>query len=195
MGVTIKLDAASFVKWAKELSEYKLKLAIKSGLNKASRLARNAAIELSAIDEGISVARVKRSVSALSTASPSRLLASFTASKQRILILNVGGAKWSRGVGLTASTHRVSGGGSAHLSVAKAFVLRIGGNKIVMIRKSKKIKAIYAEHPGTALGQTGSAPAKVWKKTVETRLPLELNASIQAVLNGLAPSSDSGSNT
>jgi hypothetical protein len=197
MGITVKLDAANFIKWATELSAYKFKLALKSGLNKASRAARTSAIEVIALDEGVSQARAKKSISALATASPSRLITTWTAAKQKIGIMNTSGATLRKGVGLRASTHRVTGGGSSHLNIEKAFLLRANGGVVVVIRKGKgrnALKGIYAENPNTAMAQPGGAARKVWEKVASGRLQNELTASVQAVLNGGMPASDSGSN-
>lgn len=197
--VTIKIDTSQLVAWAANLSSYKMKLAIKSGLNKASRAARTAAIEMISLDEGVSQARAKRSISPLSTASPSRLVTSWTASKQRIGILATTGAKLTKGVGLSAKTHRITGGGSSRLQVKKAFLLSANGGRVVMVRTtnakgSKALKAIHAESPSTAMAQDDGAARKVWQKTAEVRLNADIGAAIQSVLNGAMPASDSGNN-
>ncbi|QDM28401.1 hypothetical protein FNL56_21510 [Tardiphaga sp. vice304] len=197
MGITVKLDAVNFIKWATELSAYTVRLAAKSGLNKASRAARTAAIEMISLDEGVSSARAKRSISALSTASPSRLVTTWTAAKAKVGIMNTSGATVRKGVGLRASTHRVTGGGSSHLNVEKAFLLRANGGVVVVVRKGKgrnALHGIYAENPNTAMAQAGGAARKVWEKVASVRLQNELTASVQAVLSGGMPSSDSGSN-
>jgi hypothetical protein len=94
--------------------------------------------------------------------------------------MNTSGAKWTRGVGLTASTHRITGGGSASLNVAKAFVIQANGGTAIVIRKGKgkakgALKGLYAENPSTALGQADGAARLVWLKTAEVRLKQELN--------------------
>lgn len=195
--LSVKIDASSFIKWATELSSYKFKLAAKNALNRASRLARTSAIEVIALDEGISQARAKQSISKLNAASPSRLVTTWSALKQRIGILSTAGAKFSKGVGLTASTFRVTGGGSASLNISKAFVIVANGGKVLLIRKGKgrkAIKGVYAETPKTAMAQDGGAARRIWQKTASTRLPQELTSGLQAVLNGASPPSDSGTN-
>ena len=197
MSITIKLDTKALEVWARDLSAYRMKLAIKSGLNKAARAARTSAIEVIALDEGVSQARAKKSISKLSTASPSNLKATWSAGKQRIGILSTTGAKFSKGSGLTAATHRITGGRSAAISQPKAFIINANGGRVLFIRRGKgkkNIKAIFAENPNTALAQENAAGRKVWQKTAETRLPQELNASLTAVLRGASPPSDSGSN-
>ena len=197
MPVTITIDTSKLLYWAKDLGSYKIRLAAKSALNKAARAARTSAIEVIALDEGVSQARAKKSISKLNTASPSRLVATWSASKQRIGILSTAGAKFAKGSGLTASTHKLTGGRSAALVVPKAFVITANGGRVLVIRKGKArgdIKPIFAETPSTGLGQDNAAGRKVWQKTAETRLPQELNEALSAVLKGASLPSDSGSN-
>lgn len=197
-GIIIKIDTSSLLKWATELSSYKFALALKNGLNRASRAARTSAVEMIALDEGISQARAKQSISKLNTASPSRLVTTWSASKQRIGILSTGGATFSKGSGLSAKTFRVTGGRSAALSIPKAFVIMANGGKVLVIRKGKgrkAIKGVFAEMPNTAMAQANGAARKIWGKTANVRLQQELTTSVQAVLNGGSPPGDSGSNT
>jgi len=49
------------------------------------------------------------------------LAARWTVTKLRVSIMNVSGANVSKSGGLTASTHRLGGGGSASLQIKKAF--------------------------------------------------------------------------
>ena len=197
--IIVKLDVSKFVAWAKGLSDYKLRLATKAAINKAARAARTSAIEVIALDEGVPQARAKKSISKLNTASPSNLKATWTAGAQRIGILSTAGAKFSKGSGLTARTHVLTGGGSSRLSIAKAFVIQANGGRVLMIRKARgrgkqAIKAVYAETPSTGLGQADAAGRKVWQRTAETRLNNELNSALSAVFAGGSAPNDGGSN-
>ena len=197
MQVNVRVDTTELLKWASTLSGGKLRGAIKNGLNRAARAARTSAIEVIALDEGVSQARAKKSISKLSTASPSNLSASWTAGKQRIGILATSGATYSKGSGLNASTERLTGGGSARLNVKRAFVVNANGGRVLFIRKGpgrKNIRPLFAEMPSTGLGQANAAGRKVWEKTANVRLPQELNAALSAVLGGGSAPSDSGSN-
>ena len=198
MQVNVKIDTADLLRWATELSASKFKLAAKNSLNRAARAARTQAIKDIAADVGVSTARVRPGVSALRTASPSNLSASWTASKVRVGILATAGAVIARSGGLTASTFRATGGGSASLSAPKAFVIKSNGGRVVMVRRGKgrsAIKGVFAEMPSTALAQPNSAPRREWHHHAEINIKRELEVGLQAVLNRASPPSDSGSNT
>ena len=77
-------------------------------------------------------------------------------------------------------------------------VILANGGRVLMIRtgKGKKaIRGVFAEMPSTAMAQPNSAARRIWQKTAEVRLPIELKAGLEAVLNGASPPSDSGSNS
>ena len=197
MQVNVKIDTAGLLKWATDLSASKLKLTLKNSLNRAARAARTQAIKDIAADVGVSTARVRPGVSALRTASPSNLVASWTASKVRIGILATAGAVIARS-GLTASTFRATGGGSSTLSAPKAFVVKSNKGRVVMVRRGKgrsAIKGVFAEMPSTAIAQPNSAPRREWQHHAEINIKRELEVGLQAVLNRASPPSDSGSNT
>lgn len=196
--LSFTIDVSKLTEWAGELSRYTIRLAAKNAINRTARRARNEAIKTIATDIGVSTARVKKSVSALRAASPWNLKAEFTASAQRIGILNVTGARVLRLGGLTASTYRLTGGGSSSLNVAKAFRVKANGGTFVAVRKGGSrlpLKGIYAEHPATALGQKNAAARQQWQKVVDADMPAELSKGFQAVLDGMRPPADSGSNT
>lgn len=196
--LTFSLDASELAKWGEKLSQYTIRLAAKNAINRVARRARNEAIKTIAADIGIPAARVKQSVSKLRTASPWKLSADWDAKAARIGILNTSGAKVMKLGGLTARTFRLTGGGSSSLSVGKAFVVKANGGRFVAYRKNGSrlpIKAIYAEHAATAIGQDNGAARVQWQRTVAAELPKELGTSLQAVLDSRNPPSDAGSNS
>ena len=197
MSINIKIDASNLQAWARDLSAYKLKLALKNAVNRSGRAARKQFGVDTAADIGVSAARARKGISAFRAASPGNLKASFDANPLRIGIKSVAGASITKSGGLVASTHRNSGGGSASLSIPRAFLLRSNGGQVVMIRKGpgrKNLKALFAETPKTALAQENAAPRRGWEKSVNSTLRKEIETGLAAVLNGASPPSDSGSN-
>lgn len=179
--INVDIDTRALAKWAQELSERGLRNSLRRSIDQAARAARRITIKAIAADIGVSASAIKAATPKIRTTTAGSLSATWTVSKLRIGIMNVSGATISRAGGLHASTHRVTGGGSASLDVSKAFVINANGGRFVAFRKGKSrlpLKGIYAESPSTALGQDSSAPQKVWKDTANkemtTRLPVEI---------------------
>jgi hypothetical protein len=191
--VNVSIDTRALSKWAEELSERGFRNALRRAIDQSARAARKTTIKAIAADIGVSASAIKAATPKIRTTTAGSLSATWTVTKMRIGIMNVSGATISRAGGLHASTHRMTGGGSASLDVSKAFVINANGGRFVAFRKGKErlpIKGIYAESPSTALGQEGSAPQKVWKDTANkelaTRLPVEI--AKQFANEGLSPS-------
>ena len=93
----------------------------------------------------------------------------------------------ARGHGVVGSTFSVTGGGSAHLSLPKAFGINVNGGRAVFIRTGSgrsAIRAIYAESPNTGMAQADGAPRKAWEAAAEIAVPLLIVAAVQAALDG-----------
>jgi hypothetical protein len=191
--VNVSIDTTALAKWAEELSARGFKNALRRGIDQSARAARKVAIKAIAADIGVSASAIKAATPKIRTTTAGSLSATWTVTKLRIGIMNVSGATISRAGGLHASTHRVTGGGSASLDVSKAFVINANGGRFVAFRKGKErlpIKGIYAESPSTALGQDGSAPQKVWKDTANKELAARIPVEVakQFANEGLSPS-------
>lgn len=191
--VNVSLDTSKLSKWAEELSERGFRNALRRAIDQSARAARKVTIDAIAKDIGVSKATIRTATPKIRTTTAGSLSATWTVTKLRIGIMNVSGATVSRAGGLHASTHRVTGGGSASLDVSKAFIIKANGGTFVAFRKGKErlpIKGIYAESPSTALGQEGSAPQKVWKDTANKELAARLPVEIakQFANEGLSPS-------
>jgi hypothetical protein len=195
--ISVAIDGSQLAAWATELSASKIRSTLASALNKAARAARKDFIAVAAQDIGVPVSRVKASVSNIVRASPSNLSAKFVVSKSRIGIRNTMGAIFSKGSGLTAHTHVLTGGGSASLSAPKAFLLQANGGQVIMVRVGKgraTIKGIYAEGVNTALSQPAAAPRLKWIRDADTITPHAIADGMQRVLNGGSVPSDTSSN-
>ena len=152
--------------------------------DKSATAARRVALDVIAKDIGVPKARIKDAVSKVRRTTQTSLWASFTASKMRISMLATG-ASVTRPGGLTGSTFRLTGGGSASLNVKEAFIVNANGGRFVAIRRSKSrlpIKGIFAETPSTALGQPGAASPVAWEKEANKQLTERLPAEIQRQL-------------
>lgn len=191
--VNVQIDTKALSRWASELSERGVRNALRRAIDQSARAARKVAVDAISKDIGVSKAKIRAATPKVITTKAGDLSARWTVSKMRINILDTAGATISRAGGLTAATHRLSGGGSSHLDVSKAFlVTTASGGRFVAFRKGKErlpIKGIYAEHPATAMGQDGSAPQKLWKDTASrelaARLPIEIGKAL--VTEGLSP--------
>lgn len=169
-------------KWAEELSAHGLKNAIRRAVDQSARAARKETIQVIANDIGVSKAKIRAATPKVITTKAGDLAARWTVTKMRIGIRNVAGAKITIGQGLTASTHKLGGGGSSHLRVKRAFVMSANGGEAVVYRIGRSrypVKAVYAETPATALGQNGAPAQKMWKDTANRELNARLAVEIQ----------------
>ena len=208
MAVTVMIDTSDLQKWASKAAS-KMPSALASAVNKVARLGRTEATKQIASDENVSLAIAKRGIGPLRRASPGKLIASWDAKTTAIGILNTQGgagkvaytqAKAKRaarsGATLNFSTFSVTGGGSAHLALKRAFVLTANGGRALMIRLGpgkKDIKSVYAASAASIMKQDHSAPRIAWYKTVSQSLPKTLTLAVQAVLDGGSAPSDTGS--
>lgn len=193
-GLNVKLDASKLEAWARELSARGLKNAIRRAIDQSARFTRKTTIPVIAQDIGVSKSKIAPATPKVIATKAGDLSARWTVSKLRIGILNAAGASVSRQGGLSASTHRITGGGSASLHVEKAFIINANGGRFVAFRRSKDrlpVKAIYAESPSTALGQDGAAARVMWEKTASAELAKRLPVEIQKQFakDGLGPGS------
>lgn len=196
--VNVAIDARQLERWAAELSARGLRNAIRRAVDQSARAARKSAIKIISGDIGVAASKFKEATPKVRASTAGDLAARWTISKARIGILNVGHATISKGIGLSASTHRLTGGGSASLDVHQAFLVTTSaGGRFVAIRRGAErlpIKGIYAESPSTAMGQDGAAARKTWEREasreVATRLPIEV--AKQFAREGLGPASPLG---
>lgn len=189
--LNVSLNTSKLASWANELSERGMRNAIRRTADQSARAARRITIPIIAADIGVAKSKIAAAVPKVVTTKAGDLAARWTISKLRIGILNVQGASVVRMGGLNASTHRLTGGGSASLNVGKAFIIHSNGATFVAYRKGKQrlpIKGIYAESPSTAMGQVWAAARVTWEKAanaeLSTRLPVEVQK--QLVAEGLS---------
>lgn len=196
--LNVTFDASKLEAWASELSTRGLRNACRRAVDQSARAARKLTMPIIAADIGVSKAKIAAAVPKVVASKAGDLSARWTISKLRIGIHNTAGAAVSRYGGLTASTHRLTGGGSASLNVAKAFVINANGGRFVAFRRGKErlpIKGIYAESPSTAMGQDRAAARVTWQgvanRELAKRLPVEIGK--QFVAEGLSGNtSDTG---
>jgi hypothetical protein len=181
----VTVDADKLTHWATELSERGMRNAIRRAVDKSATAARKVAVEIIAADIGVPKARIKDAVSKVRRTTQTNLSASFTASKMRVSMLATTGANVNNPGGLTGSTFRLTGGGSASPNVKEAFIVNANGGRFVAVRRSKSrlpIKGVFAETPSTALGQPGAAAQVAWTKGANKQLAERLPAEIQRQL-------------
>ncbi len=145
--VNVQIDTKALSQWASELSERGFRNALRRAIDQSARAARKVAIDAIAKDIGVSKAKIRAATPKVITTKAGDLSARWTVTKLRINILDTAGATISRSGGLQASTHRLTGGGSSHLDVSKAFlVTTASGGRFVAYRRGKErlpIKGIY----------------------------------------------------
>src|SRR5260370_26689809 len=110
--VDVKIDTTQLSKWASELSERGFRNALRRAIDQSARAARKVAIDAIAKDIGVSKAKIRAATPKVVTTKAGDLSARWTVTKMRIGIMDTAGATISRSGGLTAATHRLSGGGS-----------------------------------------------------------------------------------
>lgn len=86
-------------------------------------------------DIDVPKARIKDAVAKVKRTTRANISASFTTAKAKINILATSSATIRRGIGLTASTFRLTGGGSASLNVKEAFIVQANGGHFIAIRR------------------------------------------------------------
>lgn len=180
--LNVVFDARRLEAWASEISARGFRNAIRRAVDQSARAARKVAVDVIARDIGVSKARIKAAVPKVVATKAGDLTARWTVSKLRIGILNTAGATVARYGGLTASTHRLTGGGSASLNVGKAFIVSANSGRFVAFRKSKSrlpLKGIYAETPATAMGQDRAAARVTWQKSADAELATRLPREVQ----------------
>ncbi|MGY4325703.1 hypothetical protein ACVWWG_000117 [Bradyrhizobium sp. LB7.2] len=180
----VTLDASRLEAWSRELSTRGIRNAIRRAIDKSATAARKTALDTIAKDIGVPNARIKEGVTKVKRTTQTSLSASFTANKMRINMLATG-ASVGRPGGMTGSTYRLTGGGSASLKVRDAFLVSANGGTFIAIRRSKSrlpMKGVFAETPSTALGQDGAAARKAWDKAANSELATRLPQEIQKQL-------------
>lgn len=178
----VKIDTKQFEDWARELSTGGLVRALRRGIDQSARAARKTALTTMAADTGVSPGKIKDAVAKVRATTQGSLTASFTVRKKAINIASVSGARVSRSSGLSASTFRLTGGGSASLNVKQAFMVRANGGRFIAIRRGKQrlpVKGVFAESPSTALGQDRAAAQVAWQKAANAELSQRLPREIQ----------------
>jgi hypothetical protein len=197
--IKVGIDATQLEQWAAELSARGLRNAIRRAVDQSARAARKITIGTIERDIGVSKSKFKDAVPKVRASTAGDLAARWTIGKARIGILNVAGAKVSKTIGLRASTHRLTGGGSASLNVKNAFVVnsKSGGRFVAFRRGSDRlpIKGVYAEHPATAMGQANAAARQTWEREAsrEAAMRLPVEVAKQFAREGLGPASPVGS--
>jgi hypothetical protein len=167
--------------------------ALSGAVNTAARAARKYTVPVVKQDANLSES-LSKEIGRVQPASPGNLTARVAFKPGRHSILRTGGAtfspgmSWNRG-SLSASTHKLSGGGSASLSIPKAFVMRGAGHGkyMLMVRTGKArtaIKAIYAASAKATMHNEAQKPAQTFIQTAQRELDREVSAAIQTVFDG-----------
>jgi hypothetical protein len=167
--------------------------ALSGAVNTAARAARKYTVPVIKADANLTES-ITKEIGRVQSASPGNLTARIAFKAGWHSILRTGGAtfspklSWNRGA-LNASTHKLSGGGSASLSIPKAFVMRGAGHGkfMVMVRTGKArnaTKALYAASAKATMHDERQAPARKFIEVAQRELDREVSAALQTVFDG-----------
>lgn len=198
MQASVQLDTSQLTQRLDEISARGLVNALRRTVDKAARQARKETIPVVARDVNVPRGRLSASLPLVKASSQTSLSASWTIKKSRVGIGSTIGAVWPvhGSNGLSASTFALSGGGSAHLDVPKAFTLTLGGNRVVFHRVGRgrtAIRAIYAASTSTTMAQADAAPRKLWERRAAELVAQNLAAEVQRAFDGEAGATTAGS--
>jgi hypothetical protein len=181
--LSVKIDASKMTAWAEKLVTGKgLVNALRRATDQSARAARKAVLPV--IDQELGVPRVKwkGSVGKVLTTTASNLSARIIVSKQRVGILDAKGATISKPGGLRASIHSLSGGGSSHLDVKRAFLVTTSkGGRFVATRVGKArlpLHGLYATD-ARVLGQSGNPVQEKWREAAEREMHQRVTVEVQ----------------
>jgi hypothetical protein len=167
--------------------------ALSGAVNTAARAARKYTVPVIKQDANLTES-ITKEIGRVQSASPGNLTARIAFKAGRHSILRTGGAtfspgmSWNRG-SLAASTHRLSGGGSASLSVPKAFILRGAGHGKFMVayrtgKARKAFKVIYAASAKATMHNEAQAPARKFIEVAQQNLDREVSSALETVFAG-----------
>jgi len=194
--IQVKLDTKEFEQRLEFASRESIN-AMRRAVDRAARSARKDAIREMARDIGAPASKFRSAVPLVKASTASNISATWTISKKRLSLLELSGTRFApvlstlRGKA-SGSTFRTTGGGSASLSLPKAFVMTApNGARLLMVRNGSKIKAIYGAMPNTTMSQDDGAPRVLWTKVAERELAKNLGAEMQRALDGASGPSPS----
>lgn len=167
--------------------------ALSGAVNTATKAARKVTVPVVKQDANLTES-ITKEIGRVQPASPGSLTARVAFKPGRHSILRTGGAtfspgmSWNRG-SLAASTHRLSGGGSASLSVPKAFILRGANHGKFMIayrtgKAHKAFKVIYAASAKATMHDEAQKPARTFIEVAQRELDREVSSVLQTVFDG-----------
>ncbi len=167
--------------------------ALAGATNTATKAARKYTVPVVKQDANLSES-LSNEIGRVQLASPGNLTARVAFKPGRHSILRTGGAtfspgmSWNRG-SLSASTHRLSGGGSASLSVPKAFILRGSGHGKFMVasrtgKARKAFKVIYAASAKATMHNEAQRPAQTFIEVAQRELDREVSSVLETAFAG-----------
>lgn len=187
--LSFKLDATEFIDQMDSAARNTVN-AIRRAVDRTARTARKSAIAEMAADIGRPKSAFAKAVPRVKATTQASLTAAWTIGKQNIGILGTGTFTPGRSAlqgSFQGSTFRITGGGSAALNIAKAFIVNSNGGRVLMVRTGagkRDYRPVYAEMPSTGMRQEDGAPRMTWRKTAERDLAANAATEMQAALDG-----------
>lgn len=173
----VKISEAPVVRAFERFSTTGAPKALSNALNTAIRAGRSTSLKLLKAETGLKRTRdiTDGAAKELFLAKPDRLEARWTPSARTHNLIEVG-AKFTRGVALTASTHRLSGGGSKSLVAKHGFIIKTAKGLMAVNRTvfgagthRKGYKPMRTTSPRTIIVRQPDNPvAKAWAGATET---------------------------
>ena len=172
MSISIKLDVREFEQLLNGAAA-QIPKALRAVVTKTARDSRRIALDVAARDMDVSGARAKKGIPTVSAARAVGLTATWRIPTVEISIWDSLDASMANAAArkgpLAAAIERLSGGGSSHLAVKRAFMMRgvNSGKEIVMRRFGSgkhDIRKVEGEMLVTSMKQDDGAARVAWEK-------------------------------
>lgn len=192
MSISIKLDTREFEALLNSAAA-QIPKALRAVVTKTSRDARRIALDVGARDMDVSAARAKKGVPTVSAARASSLVATWRIPTVETSIWDSLDASMANAAArkgpLAAAVERLSGGGSSHLAVKRAFMLRgVNSGKQIVMRRfgpgKHDIRKVEGEMLVTSMKQDDGAARVAWQKEAEKQMALRTAEAVAAALTG-----------
>jgi len=192
MSISIRLDTREFEALLNSAAE-QIPRAMRCVVSKVARDARRTALDAGARDMDVSSARAKKGIATVRAARASDLTATWTINTVDVSIADTNDAALANAAArkgpLAAAIEKLSGGGSSHLQVRRAFgIFGANSGKSIIMRRfgpgKGDIKRVEGEMFVTSMKQEGGAARIAWQKQAEAQMRIRTSEAVAAALSG-----------
>lgn len=192
MGIKITLDVREFEQLLNSAA-VQIPKAMRAVVTKTARDARRIALDVGARDMDVSGARAKKGIPTVTAARATGLTATWRIPTVETSIWDSLDASMANAAArkgpLAAAVERLSGGGSSHLAVKRAFMLRgVNSGKEIVMRRfgpgKHDIRKVEGEMLVTSMKQDDGAARVAWEKEANAQLRARTAEAVAAALAG-----------